>query len=108
MFIRMVKERRSRTLSQKARLAAALVYTVLLLFLARYLNGSFLPPYGLHGLWFYSAAAALLIGQLLVEPFFTRPAEALANGIAIVIASVTVALDTAEIDLGVARTGRVL
>lgn len=93
-------------LPQQWRLAAALAYMLALLGLARYLNGTFWPPYGLDGLWFYAAAAALLLGEFLLEPFFTRPADALANAVAVLIATATVSLDGADIPLSDAQAGR--
>jgi hypothetical protein len=72
-------------LPQPARLVAALGYVTILLIVASYLSGEFPPEFGITSLWFYSAAAALLIGDLLLEPFFTRPVEALANGFSLVL-----------------------
>src|SRR5438128_438914 len=74
---------RRTSLSQPERLLTALVYVAGFLLLANYLNGQFLPSFGLSGLWFYSAFAALVLGQFLIEPFFTRPADALASAIAV-------------------------
>lgn len=93
-------------LPQQTRLLAAVLYFVMLLCLARYLNGTFWPPYGLDGLWFYSAAAALLMGEFVLEPFFTRPADAIANGIAVLIAATTVSLADAEVSDEAAQAGR--
>jgi hypothetical protein len=95
-------------LPQQYRLLAALGYFVVLLCLARYLNGTFWPPYGLTGLWFYSAAAALLLGEFLLEPFFTRPADAIASSVAIVIAAATVSLADAEVSQHAAHVGRIV
>jgi hypothetical protein len=101
--------RRARSaLPQQWRLAAAIIYFVAVLGLAQYLNGQFWPPYGLEGLWFYSAAAALLVGEFVVEPFFTRPADAIANGLAVLIAAVTVSLNGADISHHAASVGRVV
>jgi len=44
----------------------------------------------LTGLWFYSAAAALVLGAFVLEPFFTRPADALANVSALLLTVVAV------------------
>jgi hypothetical protein len=77
----------SRTaLPQQLRLLSAAIYFVALLALAKYLNGTFWPPYGIDGLWFYAAAAALLLGEFALEPFFTRPVDALASALTILIA----------------------
>jgi len=95
-------------LSQPARLAVAIGYVLLLLFLGRYLNGRFLPPFGLPGLWFYSAFGVLILGEFIIEPFFTRPADALASSIALVIACASVSLTGAEITHSAAVTGRLV
>src|SRR5919106_4999819 len=95
------------TLSQRQRLAAAGIYLAGLLALSKYLTGSLWPPYGLDGLWFYSAAAALLLGEFVLEPFFTRPADALASALAVLIAAATVSLDAADISANAAQWGRI-
>ncbi len=69
------------------------IYFVVLLFLARYLNGSFWPPFDLDGIWFYSAAASLLVGELVLEPYFTRPVDALASALAVLIVAATASWD---------------
>jgi hypothetical protein len=74
--------------------------------LALYLNGTLLPPFGIEGLWFYSAFAAVILGEFLIEPFFTRPADALANSVALVIGCASASLAEAQIDLDAARAGR--
>jgi hypothetical protein len=94
-------------LPQQLRLLCAIAYFVALLGLARYLNGTFWPPYGLDGLWFYSAAAALLLGEFVLEPFFTRPVDAMASGITILIAAATTSVAGAEISPHAARIGRI-
>jgi hypothetical protein len=93
-------------LPQQERLLAAGIYFVLLLLLARRLNGSFWPPYGLEGLWFYSAAAALLLGELVLEPFFTRPADALASAFAVLIASAATSWQGSSVPTSTLQTAR--
>ena len=95
-------------LSQPARLAVAIAYVALLLILGLYLNGRFLPPFGLPGLWFYSAFGVLILGEFIIEPFFTRPADALASSIALVIGCASVSLAGAEIKHTAAATGRLI
>jgi hypothetical protein len=95
-------------LPQQLRLLSAALYFLALLGLAKYLNGSFWPPYGLDGLWFYAAAAALLLGEFVLEPFFTRPVDALASALAVLIASATASLEGADISNSAVRTGRVV
>lgn len=84
-------------LSQPARLVIAITYVVGLLLLGLYLNDRLLPPFGISGLWFYAAFAALILGDFILEPFFTRPADALSNGVALVFAAASVSLAEAQI-----------
>jgi hypothetical protein len=81
---------------------------LLLLLLGLYLNGRLLPPFGLPGLWFYSAFGVLILGEFIIEPFFTRPADALASSIALVIACASVSLAGAEISDNAGATGRLI
>lgn len=81
---------------------------MLLLVLAKYLNGTVLPPFGISGLWFYAAFAALLLGDFLIEPYFTRPADAIANGVALLIAVSAVSGTGADVSAAALETGRIL
>jgi len=92
---------------QPIRVVVALGDLVLLLVLARYLNGTVLPPFGISGLWFYAAFAALLLGDFLIEPYFTRPADAIANGVALVIAVSSVASSSAQVSATALDAGRI-
>ena len=74
------------------------------LVLARYLNGTFWPP-GLAGPWFYSAAAALLMGEFLLEPFL-RGLPMQSERIAVPLSATTVSLADAQISQHNARVGR--
>lgn len=76
-----------RGLPQALRLTAAAVYVGYLLGLGLYLNDSLPPPFGLTGLWFYAAFAAIVLGDFIIEPFFTKPADALANAVAVLVAA---------------------
>jgi uncharacterized protein len=95
-------------LPQQERLVAAIAYFGALLLLGRYLNGAFWPPYGIDGLWFYSAAAALLLGEFILEPFFTTPADAIGNGLAVLLAAATASLQGADVSHEAATTGRLI
>ncbi len=97
---------RGRPLPQAPRVLTAVVYVAAFLLLAIYLNGQFLPPFGLSGLWFYSAFAALVLGQFLIEPFFTRPADAIANATAALIAVASVDTAHAHVLIAAANAGR--
>lgn len=108
MMLHARSTRRRAELPQADRLAAAAIYMCVLIGMSVYLNGSFLPPFGIQGLWFYSAAAALLLGEFVLEPFFTRPADALASALAVLIASVTTSAAGSQVSAGTYEIGRLL
>src|SRR6266851_1135240 len=74
---------------QPGRLLAAGVYLLAFILAGAYLTGSVPPPFDLRGAWFYAAAVSLLVNRFLVEPFFTRPVDALATSAVIFIAATT-------------------
>lgn len=72
--------------SQPARLIILLVY-IGILFVANYFAfGGWLPSAGAKGLWFYSGFARVLLGSLLVTPFFTKPVSAISYSVPSIIA----------------------
>jgi len=75
-----------RALSQRARLAILVLYVAGLVAASKLALGTWLPPTSEKGVWFYSALAALLLGNLLVTPFFTKPVDAIAYCVAALIA----------------------
>src|SRR5579872_172679 len=93
-------------LSQRQRLAAAVFYLVALVGLSRYLDGSWIPALGLTGLWFYAAAAGLLLGELLIEPYFARPVDAIANAVALLIAVTLVSNSEVKAPSSIINAGR--
>ncbi|OGP57165.1 MAG: hypothetical protein A2162_11525 [Deltaproteobacteria bacterium RBG_13_52_11b] len=76
--------------SQKTRLANLILYILGLLIVSRVVLGNWLPPTTEKGVWFYSALASLLLGSLLVTPFFTKPADAISYSVASIIALLAV------------------
>jgi hypothetical protein len=68
-------------LSQKARLAILILYSALLVSVCRFLFGTWLPPNAEKGLWFYASFAHLLLGTLLLSPYFTKPADAVSDAV---------------------------
>jgi uncharacterized protein len=78
-----------RTLTQPGRLIAAAIYLGLLLLVGRILTGR-LPTPDAIGLWFYVGAANLVVSRLIVEPFFTRPADAITAAVALAMAVVAI------------------
>jgi len=67
---------------QRARLLILGLYLALLFLASRIALGTWLPPTTEKGLWFYSGLAALLLGNLLVTPFYTKPADAISYAVA--------------------------
>ena len=94
-------------MSQAKRLATAITYIVLLLVLGAYLAGG-IPSFGLDGLWLYAAAATVLLNSALQEPHYTRPADALVNGAAMVLAVAAVNPTETSITVEHANTIRAL
>lgn len=72
--------------TQKPRLLFLVLYISGLFVTSRVALGAWLPPTGTDGLWFYSGVAALLLGNLIVTPFYVKPADALSYAVAALIA----------------------
>jgi hypothetical protein len=70
------------SIGQRGRLIILLLYLAGLLVASRAAMGSWIPPTSATGIWFYAALAALLLGSLLVSPFFTNPANAISYAVA--------------------------
>jgi len=67
--------------------AIVLIIYVALLFLFNYLAfGTLFPEKNYKGLWFYAGVASLLLGNLLVTPFFTKPVDAISYTVVSIIA----------------------
>jgi hypothetical protein len=77
---------RHKEVSQPIRLLYLLIYLSFLFVMNRLAFGQLLPLTTPKGLWFYSGAAALILGSLLVTPFFTSPANAISYLVAALIA----------------------
>jgi hypothetical protein len=70
-----------KNLSQGARLVILALYGLLLIAVCKYLFGTWLPPTPEKGLWFYAAVAHLLLGTLLLSPYFTKPVDAVSDAV---------------------------
>lgn len=70
------------SIGQRGRLIILILYLVGLLLTSWAALGSWIPPTSERGIWFYAALAALLLGSLLVTPFFTKPADAISYAVA--------------------------
>lgn len=80
----------SGSLTQRTRLAILLLYVAGLLIASKLSLDTWLPPTTEKGVWFYSALAALLLGNLLVTPFFTKPADSISYAVACIVALLAV------------------
>lgn len=78
------------SIGQRGRLIILIVYLVGLFVASWAASGSWIPPTSGRGIWFYSALAALLLGSLLVTPFFTKPADAISYAVAAAVALLAV------------------
>jgi len=75
-----------RPASQRTRLVLLAIYLVGLFAISNAALGSWWPPATHKGLWFYAGLVALLLGNLLVTPFYTKPVDALAYCVPAIIA----------------------
>lgn len=75
----------TKAISQRGRLLILAIYLVGLVVASQIATESWIPPLNERGIWFYSALAALLLGNLLVTPFFTKPADAISYGVAALV-----------------------
>jgi hypothetical protein len=91
-------------LRQEARLLIAGLYVIALLAVGNVVQGSIPPPLSFAGLWFYTGFLPLVLARLIV-PYFHRPADTLANGLALLVAVATLdptsaAIPRDQVDLG--------
>jgi uncharacterized protein len=77
---------RQKNVSQPVRFLYLVLYMGFLFWINQLAFGQWLPLTTSKGLWFYSGAAALILGSLLMTPFFTSPANAISYLIAALIA----------------------
>jgi uncharacterized protein len=96
----------SQALSQRQRILVLAITLLCLTAVALIVDGTALPRPGAHSLWFYSACLSLLLGDLVVEPWYTRPADAVANGTAVLLATLTASQGGLEVSEDVFALGR--
>jgi uncharacterized protein len=72
--------------TQRARTFWLLVYTAAIPAANWLLTGSWLPPVAPEGLWFYTAAVSLLLGDLVVSPYYVGPKDTLSVAVPAVVA----------------------
>jgi uncharacterized protein len=88
------------TLSQRQRLLAAIVYLSLLWFVYHRILTHVLQSESHAILWFYSGALMVILGAYVVEPFFTTPADAIVNALALLITVTALSPDDRHLLLG--------
>lgn len=77
-------------LSQRARLLALVGYVLILFVASKIALGDWLPPTSAKGLWFYAGLASVLLGNLIVTPFYVKPADVIAYTVAGLVALLAV------------------
>ena len=75
-----------KTASQRTRLVILVIYITALFLTSKLALGSWIPPTNERGLWFYSGLIALLLGNLLVSPFFNKPIDSISYAVASLVA----------------------
>jgi len=77
-------------LSQPLRILVASIYVVLLIVIFHYLGGDVRRLVWSNSIdssiWFYAGAFMIILGSYIVEPYFTKPSDAIANSTAVLIA----------------------
>lgn len=77
------------SISQPRRLLHLFLYLCVLFVVNYFAFGQWVPLTDQRGLWFFGGLAALLIGSLIVTPFFTSPANAISYATAALVAVVS-------------------
>jgi uncharacterized protein len=77
---------RQKNISQPIRFLYLVLYIFFLFVINELAFGQWLPLVTSKGLWFYTGAAALILGSLLVTPYFTSPANAISYLVTALIA----------------------
>ncbi len=77
-------------LTQRTRLGILFGYLAILFCASLFVHGSWTPPTSEKGLWFYAGLGALVLGSLLVTPFFTKPVDAISYAVVALIGLLTV------------------
>lgn len=94
-------------LTERQRLIALAANLVLLCGLAALATGTVLPKPSPESIWFYSALLSLLLADLLVEPWYTRPADAIANSTAVLLTALALGTNQFEIPDSTFEAGRI-
>lgn len=82
------------------------VSLTVLVVVSAFVDGALVPQPGSESLWFYSAALTLMLSDLVLEPWYTRPADAFANASAVLLASFAAGSASLEVSNSTFDTGR--
>jgi uncharacterized protein len=102
----MTNRKPSRGITQKGRLGVLAVSLLLLIAVSAFVDGELIPNPGSGSLWFYSAALTLMLSDLVLEPWYTRPADAFANAVAVLLASFAAGSSGLEVSQSTFDAGR--
>ncbi|MFW6017145.1 MAG: ATP-binding protein [bacterium] len=76
-------------LNQQERIIVSSIYFVILIIMFNILGGNFKNLIFNNkidsSIWFYAGAFMIILGSYIVEPFFTKPSDAIVNAIAVII-----------------------
>jgi uncharacterized protein len=95
-------------MTQRGRLGVLAISLSLLVAVSVVVDGEFVPQPGSSSLWFYAAALTLMLSDLVLEPWYTRPADAFANAVAVLLASFAADSSGLEVSQSAFETGRAL
>lgn len=95
-------------MTQRGRLGVLAISLSLLVAVSAVVDGTLVPQPGSGSLWFYAAALTLMLSDLVLEPWYTRPADAFANAVAVLLASFAADSSGLEVSQSAFDAGRAL
>jgi uncharacterized protein len=93
-------------MTQRGRLGVLAISLALLAVVSSIVDGEPIPHPGSGSLWFYAAALTLMLSDLVLEPWYTRPADAFANAVAVLLASFAAGQDGLSVSQEAFDAGR--
>ncbi|HCM52433.1 TPA: hypothetical protein DIS57_00510, partial [Candidatus Wolfebacteria bacterium] len=77
-------------LTQRERIFIAILYLSILTLIYHLIGGNADAVFGInikdYSIWFFSAALMIVMGKYIVEPYFTKPSDAIVNAMTVIIA----------------------
>lgn len=73
-------------LTQKERLFSLLIDLSIVILICKFAFGTFIPPLGDKGFWFFTSVLSILVGSKLITPFYIKPADAISYAVPAFIA----------------------